>query len=132
MQESVMQRMWDSAHLSGGNAAYVEELYELYLHDPNAVPEEWRTYFQKLPSGGSASADVSHSTIRDHFVLLARTSAVLSLSPQVLSAASMKKQIEVLRLIEAYRVRGHQAAQLDPLGLQQRAAPLTRRSATTV
>jgi 2-oxoglutarate dehydrogenase E1 component (EC 1.2.4.2) len=49
MQESVMQRMWDSAHLSGGNAAYVEELYELYLHDPNAVPEEWRTYFQKLP-----------------------------------------------------------------------------------
>ncbi|MBU2325120.1 MAG: hypothetical protein KJ884_19385, partial [Gammaproteobacteria bacterium] len=45
MQESVMQRMWNSAHLSGGNAAYVEELYELYLHDPNAVPEEWRTYF---------------------------------------------------------------------------------------
>lgn len=49
MHESVMQRMWNSAHLSGGNAAYVEELYELYLHDPNAVPEEWRTYFQKLP-----------------------------------------------------------------------------------
>ena len=46
MHESVMQRMWNSAHLSGGNAAYVEELYELYLHDPNAVPEEWRTYFQ--------------------------------------------------------------------------------------
>ena len=50
MQESVMQRMWNSAHLSGGNAAYVEELYELYLHDPNAVPEEWRNYFQKLPA----------------------------------------------------------------------------------
>ena len=31
MQESVMQRMWNSAYLSGGNAAYVEELYELYL-----------------------------------------------------------------------------------------------------
>ncbi len=50
MQESVMQRMWSSAHLSGGNAAYVEELYELYLHDPNSVSEEWRTYFQKLPA----------------------------------------------------------------------------------
>lgn len=33
MQESVMQRMWNSAYLSGSNAAYVEELYELYLHD---------------------------------------------------------------------------------------------------
>src|SRR3546814_8721954 len=72
MQESVMQRMWDSAHLSGGNAAYVEELYELYLHDPNAVPEEWRTYFQKLPADGNSATDVSHSTIRDHFVLLAK------------------------------------------------------------
>ncbi|PXY11781.1 hypothetical protein CKF62_13650, partial [Corynebacterium striatum] len=29
-----MQRMWNSGYLSGGNAAYVEELYELYLHDP--------------------------------------------------------------------------------------------------
>ncbi|WP_362904959.1 2-oxoglutarate dehydrogenase E1 subunit family protein, partial [Corynebacterium striatum] len=26
--------MWNSGYLSGGNAAYVEELYELYLHDP--------------------------------------------------------------------------------------------------
>jgi len=124
MQESVMQRMWDSAHLSGGNAAYVEELYELYLHDPNAVPEEWRTYFQKLPSGGSASADVSHSTIRDHFVLLAKNQRrAQPVSASAVSSEHEKKQIEVLRLIQAYRVRGHQAAQLDPLGLQQRTAP---------
>lgn len=124
MQESVMQRMWDSAHLSGGNAAYVEELYELYLHDPNAVPEEWRTYFQKLPSGGSASADVSHSTIRDHFVLLAKNQRrAQPVSAGTVSTEHEKKQIEVLRLIQAYRVRGHQAAQLDPLGLQQRTAP---------
>jgi len=116
--------MWDSAHLSGGNAAYVEELYELYLHDPNAVPEEWRTYFQKLPSGGSASADVSHSTIRDHFVLLAKNQRrAQPVSAGSVSSEHEKKQIEVLRLIQAYRVRGHQAAQLDPLGLQQRSAP---------
>ena len=94
MQESVMQRMWDSAHLSGGNAAYVEELYELYLHDPNAVPEEWRTYFQKLPSGGSASADVSHSTIRDHFVLLAKNQRrAQPVSAGAVSSEHEKKQI---------------------------------------
>ena len=91
MQESVMQRMWDSAHLSGGNAAYVEELYELYLHDPNAVPEEWRTYFQKLPVSGGAAADVSHSTIRDHFVLLAKNNAALNLLQPVVSVASMRR-----------------------------------------
>lgn len=125
MQESVMQRMWNSAHLSGGNAAYVEELYELYLHDPNAVPEEWRTYFQKLPADGNTATDVSHSTIRDHFVLLAKNQRrVQPVSAGSVSSEHEKKQVEVLRLIQAYRMRGHQAAQLDPLGLWQRQAPV--------
>ena len=125
MQESVMQRMWESAHLSGGNAAYVEELYELYLHDPNAVPEEWRTYFQKLPAEGSTATDVSHSTIRDHFVLLAKNQRrAQPVSAGSVSSEHEKKQVEVLRLIQAYRMRGHQAAQLDPLGLWQRPAPV--------
>ena len=124
MQESVMQRMWNSAHLSGGNAAYVEELYELYLHDPNAVPEEWRTYFQKLPNDGGNTTDVPHSPIRDHFVLLAKNQR----RAQPASAASVssehdKKQVQVLRLIQAFRARGHQAAKLDPLGLWQRQVP---------
>ena len=123
MQESVMQRMWDSAHLSGGNAAYVEELYELYLHDPNAVPEEWRTYFQKLPADGNTVTDVSHSTVRDHFVLLAKNQRrAQPVSAGSVSSEHEKKQVEVLRLIQAYRMRGHQASTLDPLGLWQRPA----------
>ena len=124
MQESVMQRMWNSAHLSGGNAAYVEELYELYLHDPNAVPEEWRTYFQQLPTDGTVATDVSHSTIRDHFVLLSKNQRrAQPVSAGTVSSAHEKKQVEVLRLINTYRLRGHQAAQLDPLGLWQRTPP---------
>jgi 2-oxoglutarate dehydrogenase E1 component len=124
MHESVMQRMWESAHLSGGNAAYVEELYELYLHDPNAVPEEWRSYFQKLPADGNFSPDVSHSAIRDHFVLLAKNQRrAQPVSAGTVSTEHEKKQVEVLRLIQAYRMRGHQAANLDPLGLWQRQAP---------
>ena len=118
MQESVMQRMWSSAHLSGGNAAYVEELYELYLHDPNSVSEEWRTYFQKLPTDGGVSTDVSHSTVRDQFVLLAKNQRrAQPVSAGSISTEHEKKQVEVLRLIQAYRMRGHQASKLDPLGL---------------
>lgn len=118
MQESVMQRMWSSAHLSGGNAAYVEELYELYLHDPNSVSEEWRTYFQKMPTDGGVSTDVSHSTVRDQFVLLAKNQRrAQPVSAGSISTEHEKKQVEVLRLIQAYRMRGHQASKLDPLGL---------------
>lgn len=124
MHESVMQRMWNSAHLSGGNAAYVEELYELFLHDPNAVPEEWRTYFQKLPADGSQSPDVSHATVRDHFVLLAKNRhRAQPVSAGAVSSEHEKKQVEVLRLIQAFRMRGHQASRLDPLGLWERKAP---------
>lgn len=124
MHESVMQRMWNSAHLSGGNAAYVEELYELFLHDPNAVPEEWRNYFQKLPSGSTQSPDVSHATVREQFVLLAKNQRRMQpVSAGTVSSEHEKKQVEVLRLIQAFRMRGHQASRLDPLGLWERQAP---------
>ena len=122
MQESVMQRMWDTAHISGGNAEYVEELYELYLQDPSAVSDEWRSYFQKLPSNGSEAKDVPHSGIREQFIELAKNphrSAAAGVSPE-----HEQKQIATLQLIQAYRRLGHRVAQLDPLGLAQKTAPV--------
>ena len=123
MQDSVMQRMWDTAHISGGNAEYVEELYELYLQDPNAVSEEWRSYFQELPSNGAQSKDVPHSEIREQFIELAkhprRAVAAGGVSPE-----HEQKQVATLQLIQAYRLLGHRASQLDPLGLQQKPTPV--------
>ena len=56
MQDSSMYRQWQSSHIGGSNAAYVDELYESYLTDPNSVPEDWRAYFEKLPSNGAVEA----------------------------------------------------------------------------
>ncbi|MCL4118323.1 UNVERIFIED_CONTAM: hypothetical protein GTU68_008580 [Idotea baltica] len=121
-----MQRMKDSSYLSGGNSAYVEQLYEIYLHSPNDVPKEWRAYFQTLPSNdNSSSVDVPHSVIQEQFVLQAKNrpkTQYLSNS-SVVSSDHEKKQIEILRLIQAYRMRGHKIANLDPLGLWQRQIP---------
>ena len=63
MQDSVMQRMWQSSHISGGNAAYVEEMYERYLREPNSVPEQWREYFAEPAPGrrGSRCSPLDHS-----------------------------------------------------------------------
>ena len=129
MPDSEMQQLWSTSHLSGGNASYVEELYELYLHDPNSVAEQWRSYFQKLPQiNGHSASDVSHSTIREHFLMLGRGSR----RPQAVAGGQVssdheKKQVDVLRLIQAFRMRGHQASQLDPLGLwvREKIADLT-------
>jgi len=52
-----MQWMQNSSLLYGTNAPFVEELYEKYLVDPNAVPREWRSYFDALqaaPGGAHA------------------------------------------------------------------------------
>lgn len=117
-----MHQMWRSAHISGGNAAYVEELYEQFLRDPNSIPEEWRDYFEKLPQiEGFNAQDVSHATIREHFELLAKQRS----TSHVIASASVtpeheKKQVQVMELIESFRQRGHQNAKLDPLNLQQR------------
>lgn len=123
MQDSAMERLWGTSHISGGNAAYVEELYETFLVDPNSVPEEWRTYFEKLPrvDGQATYVDVPHSTVRDHFELLTKAK-FRGQAPVVSGEASdhERKQVRVLQLISAYRQRGHQKAKLDPLNLWQR------------
>ncbi len=40
-----MLAQWATSHIAGGNAEYVDALYEHYLQDPNAIPPEWRDYF---------------------------------------------------------------------------------------
>ncbi len=122
MQESVMRRMWGSSFISGGNVAYVERLYEQYLSDPASVPEEWRAYFEKLPSvNGVGDVDVSHATIQERFRLFGQKKHRTILD-RINDESSFhdKKQVCIQQIINAYRVRGHQNAQLDPLGLMTR------------
>ncbi|NDH58794.1 MAG: hypothetical protein EBX60_11225, partial [Betaproteobacteria bacterium] len=41
----MMKQFQSNSYLFGGNAPYIEELYESYLGNPGSVPEQWRTYF---------------------------------------------------------------------------------------
>lgn len=113
-----MELMWRTSHVSGGNAHYVEALYEQYLVDPNAVPDEWRNYFDQLPRPeGSTSHDVPLSPIRDQFYQLGKSRrSAKAVSPA--DSGENKKQVKVLQLINAYRFRGHQKADIDPLDLR--------------
>ncbi|WP_324691535.1 2-oxoglutarate dehydrogenase E1 component [Cobetia sp. D5] len=119
MQEGTMELMWRTSHMSGGNVHYVEDLYERYLVDPNEVPDEWRNYFDTLPRhDGSPSQDIPLAPIRDQFYEMGRNSR----RPVAVSAGESsenKKQVRVLQLINAYRFRGHQKADIDPLGLRK-------------
>ena len=53
-----------SSHIAGGNADYVEALYEEYLAAPNDVDPEWRDFFDRLPRvEGNIQPDIPHATI---------------------------------------------------------------------
>ena len=123
MQESNMEELWRSGHISGGNASYVEELYEAYLQDPASVTDQWRSYFDTLPMvEGSLARDISHSTVKDHFLLLSKNQARVSPVPaKSVHADHERKQFAVGELISGYRRRGHLKANLDPLGLEEKA-----------
>ncbi|WP_045859246.1 2-oxoglutarate dehydrogenase E1 component [Teredinibacter purpureus] len=126
MQESLMEALWKTGHISGSNAAYVEDVYESYLQDPNSVPEEWREYFEKLPTvNGGTGVDVRHSEIIEYFELLGRNRARPMVAPGEGAAniAHERKQVEVVQLVNAYRLSGHQKAKLDPLNLRERRSP---------
>ncbi|EMI5492468.1 2-oxoglutarate dehydrogenase E1 component [Providencia stuartii] len=117
MQNGVMKDWLDSSFLAGANQTYIEQLYEDYLTDPNSVDAGWREIFQQLPGAGTNSEQF-HSQARDYFRRLAKDSTRYHTS--VSDPAIDAKQVKVLQLINAFRFRGHQNANLDPLGLWKR------------
>ncbi len=114
----MMHAQWESSCLFDGNAPFIESLYESYLQDPAAVPENWRRYFERLAGG---ARDVPHTPVREQFAHQARLHAA-PLAPELYCsdvAALERKQVQVLQLINAYRFLGVRHADLDPLKRQE-------------
>ncbi len=111
----MMQAAISHSYLFGGNAPFIEELYEQYLDDPATVSAEWREYFDKLQQTGGATRDVPHQPIQESFIQLAKTPRVFVNKPSEATWEAMQKQVAVLKLISAYRVLGSRWATLDPL-----------------
>src|SRR5882672_44437 len=125
MAPSLRERI-ASTPLSGGNAPYVEALYEQFLADPQSVDRGWRDYFLKLQDGlkqGGAGAEQSHSTVQAGIVQRAGKPRMAAGSPGMLSVDAAAKQGAVSRLVQIYANRGHLIAHRDPLGIEKRERP---------
>ncbi len=107
------EKFQKNSGLYGGNAPYIEDLYERYLQDRNSVSSEWQSYFQEYEA--FLETEVPHGPIKQSFAELKRTPINLGGASE-----SSDKQTAVLKLIAAYRRRGHQAADLCPLNLRER------------
>ena len=118
----MMQESRLDSYLFGGNAPYVEELYETYLDNPGSVPDHWREYFDQLQHApapdGSNAIDVPHAPIVTSFAQRSRDRRLTP--PNAANDGLATKQVYVQQLIAAYRFLGARWANLDPLKRQER------------
>lgn len=123
MSDSLKEQL-ASTPLFGANASAVESLYEQYLEQPGSVANGWREYFESL---GDPDTEIAHSPIRQGLRLQARQGrkpgVVTNAGSPGKVASSGEKQAAVSRLIQVYSLRGHQIADIDPLGLMERPTP---------
>ncbi len=110
--------MLEPTPLYGGNADFLDSLYEQYLRNPTSVEARWREYFGRLAPDGHP--EPSHATVRAEIAERARQ-ARLANAP--VTAGGNAKQAAVSRLIQIWVNRGHLVAKVDPLGLMQRPRP---------
>jgi 2-oxoglutarate dehydrogenase E1 component len=119
----MMQQQTANSYLFGGNAPYVEELYEAYLDNPGSVPDNWRSYFdsmQNVPAvDGSNKPDVAHASVIASFAERAKAGPIRVVSAAA-DAEMGRKNVAVTQLIATYRNLGSQWANLDPLQRQER------------
>src|ERR1035437_5469695 len=115
---TVYQAYQANTYLFGGNAPYVEEMYENYLANPGSVPDTWRDYFdalQHVPAvDGSNARDVPHQPVIDAFAQRAKAGGTKVVVASV-DAEMGRKRTAAQQLIAAYRNVGANWADLDPL-----------------
>ena len=106
--------MLEPTALYGGNADFLDALYEEYLRDPNRVPEQWREYFAAL---GAPPGERAHAPIRAGIAARAHG------APAAAPSGADARQAAVSRLIQVWINRGHLVATIDPLALMPRPRP---------
>jgi len=121
---SVYQTYQGNTYLFGGNAPYVEEMYENYLAHPGSVPDSWRQYFDALQhvpaSDGSDARDVPHQPVINAFAERAKQGGTRVVEASGADSDLGRKRTAVQQLIAAYRNVGSLWADLDPLKRTER------------
>jgi len=137
-----------SSFMQGANAEYLEQLYAQYAKDPTALDQAWRDFFDQLgDSADDASAEAAGPSWAradwppqpDDELTGALTGEWPAIPEEAKTAGKKIREkaadkglevtddaiqravldsIRALMMIRAYRIRGHLAADLDPLGMR--------------
>ena len=117
-----LRELLASTPLSGGNAPYVEALYEQFLTDPQSVDPKLARLLSEARKTDSAGEQI-HSTGPGGNRAARQQAAHGRRAPRRCRTDAAAKQGAVSRLVQIYANRGHLIANLDPLGMQKRPRP---------
>ncbi len=114
------------AEQSGLNAAYVAQLYADYLDAPASVPDEWRRIFEG--NGGSPAIATADAQVATPLATVpapapAEATRAAETAPAPVDAELLGGVAAAMALVKAYRMHGHLAARLDPLGSEPMGDP---------
>ncbi len=93
--------------LNAAHTAYFADLYEQYLENPDSVEPSWRAFFQGYDFG-SESYGLSGEVVE-------------GVSTQI--PEHVQKEFQVVKLIDAYRTRGHLFTRTNPVRERRKYAP---------
>lgn len=94
--------------LNAAHTAYFADLYDQYLQNPDSVEPSWRAFFQGFDFG-SENAEIN-GVLAENCIL-----------PEV--PEHMQKEFNVIRLIDAYRNRGHLFTKTNPVRERRKYEP---------
>src|SRR5438270_4466305 len=112
--------------VDGPNTGYAQDLLEEYLENPDAVPSEWRRVFES----GSSDVVATHPGLARLLELLGDGNGHVAVEeepgppepdaapPEPITDELLGGVAAAMALIKAYRMHGHLAAHLDPLGAE--------------
>jgi len=130
------QTLDQSTPFFSGNGAFVEELYERYLTNPQSVDASWRDYFATVTNGSATPAqrDASWAQVKTQIIGVKEEESRIENQESGKRKSSIPDSrfpipeverfahdsIRAIMMVRAYRVRGHLMATLDPLGIEGR------------
>ncbi|MBT8337814.1 MAG: 2-oxoglutarate dehydrogenase E1 component [Gemmatimonadetes bacterium] len=116
------------------NAAYAQLLYEEFARNPEAVPSEWRAFFDRGPAAAQDAGLIVPDGLADRVSANGVVSAPAAAPLAAADDPGVRAELAHLRallplvsratgFIQAYRDHGHTRADINPLGIEQGAHP---------